>query len=49
MTVLTGHNESYKIAKDFISRLGRVTFRHYGGYPHYYAKAYAKHRQFALR
>lgn len=48
MTVLTGQNGSYKIAKDFISRLGRVTFRHYGGYPNYYAKAYAK-RRFALR
>lgn len=49
MTVLTGQNESYKTAKDFISRLGRVTFRHFGGYPYYYAKAYAKHRSFALR
>lgn len=49
MTVLTGQNGSYKIAKDFISRLGRVTFRHYGGYPYYYAKAYPRRRQFALR
>ncbi len=29
LTVLTGQNRSYGQAKDFISRLGRVTFRHY--------------------
>jgi len=49
MTVLTGQNGSYKVAKDFISRLGRVTFRHYGGYPYYYAKAANKRGHFALR
>ncbi len=49
MTVLTGQNESYKSAKDFISRLGRVTFRHFGGYPYYYAKAYTRRRQFAIQ
>ena len=31
MTVLTGQNRSYQAAKDFISRLGHVTFRYYTG------------------
>ncbi len=31
MTVLTGENRDYRAAKDFISRLGRVTFRYYSG------------------
>lgn len=31
MTVLTGQNRSYQEAKDFISTLGRITFRHYTG------------------
>ncbi len=31
MTVLTGQNRSYSSAKDFISRLGRITFRYYAG------------------
>ncbi|MBI5241945.1 MAG: serine hydrolase [Elusimicrobia bacterium] len=31
MTVLTGQNRSYQSAKDFISRLGRITFRYYAG------------------
>lgn len=31
MTVLTGRNRSYQDAKDFISRLGSVTFRYYTG------------------
>jgi len=31
MTVLTGQNRSYQAAKDFISRLGRITFRYYAG------------------
>jgi beta-lactamase class A len=48
ITVLTGQNSDYKSAKDFISRLARITFRHYGGSPHYYAKASSR-RQFALR
>ena len=47
VTVLTGHNPDYKTAKNFISQLGRITFRHYGGTPHYYAKA--SRRQMALR
>lgn len=38
ITVLTGSNQSYKVAKDFISRLGRVTYTHYGGYPRYAAR-----------
>lgn len=29
LTVLTGQNNNYKLAKEFISRLGRVTYRHY--------------------
>lgn len=29
LTVLTGQNNNYKTAKEFISRLGRVTYRHY--------------------
>ncbi|MBI5630493.1 MAG: serine hydrolase [Elusimicrobia bacterium] len=39
LTVLTGQNASYKIAKDFITRLGRITFKHYNGEKRYYAKA----------
>jgi|GEM_PF-172687 len=31
MTVLTGQNRSYQAAKDFISRLGHITFRYYTG------------------
>jgi len=38
MTVLTGQNHSYSQAKDFITKLGKVTFLHYAG-PRYYAKA----------
>jgi beta-lactamase class A len=38
MTVLTGQNRSYSHAKDFITKLGRVTFAHYAG-PQYLAKA----------
>jgi len=38
MTVLTGQNRSYSLAKDFITKAGKVTFRHYAG-PQYYAKA----------
>ena len=48
ITVLTGQNSDYRSAKEFISRLGRVTFRHYGGSPYYYAKASSR-RQFAIR
>ncbi len=38
MTVLTGQNRSYSAAKDFITKAGKVTFKHYAG-PQYYAKA----------
>ena len=47
MTVLTGSNPSYKEAKNFISRLGKVTFVHYGGYPSYYASRRRRRRQVA--
>ena len=33
LTVLTGQNPTYKRAKDFISRLGRIAYRHYGATP----------------
>lgn len=43
ITVLTGQNGSYKTAKDFISRLGRIAYVHYGGAPpRYYARASSK-------
>lgn len=50
ITVLTGQNRSYHDAKDFISRLGRVTFKHYSGYaePDRLAKV-SKNRQVAFR
>ncbi len=31
MTVLTGQNRSYHSAKDFITKLGKITFRYYTG------------------
>jgi beta-lactamase class A len=34
LTVLTGHNRSYGTAKDFISRLGKVTFKYYDARGH---------------
>ncbi|MBI4376619.1 MAG: serine hydrolase [Elusimicrobia bacterium] len=42
MIVLTGQNNNYRLAKNFISKLGKATFVHYGGIPSYYAKAYTK-------
>jgi beta-lactamase class A len=45
LTVLTGHNASYRAAKAFISRLGRITFKHYGGLPGSYARASKRHSQ----
>jgi beta-lactamase class A len=46
LTVLTGHNPNYKMAKNFIVKVGHVTFRYYGGHPdNYYAKAYTKGRR----
>jgi beta-lactamase class A len=38
MTVLTGQNRSYSTAKDFITKLGKVTFKAYNA-PQYVAKA----------
>lgn len=38
MTVLTGQNRSYSTAKDFITKLGKVTFKTFAG-PQYIAKA----------
>ncbi|MDX6770110.1 MAG: serine hydrolase [Elusimicrobiota bacterium] len=38
MTVLTGQNRSYATAKDFITKLGKVTFKTFAG-PQYIAKA----------
>ncbi|MBI4060271.1 MAG: serine hydrolase [Elusimicrobia bacterium] len=48
MTVLTGQNRSYSLAKDFITKAGKVTFRHYAG-PQYYAKATPRRRARAAR
>jgi beta-lactamase class A len=48
MTVLTGQNRSYSVAKDFITKLGKVTFKHYAG-PQYYAKAAPRRKARAAR
>jgi beta-lactamase class A len=48
MTVLTGSNGNYRRAKDFISRLGRVTFDHYDA-TRYLAKASSRRGQFVVR
>jgi len=48
MTVLTGHNRSYHAAKDFISRLGRITFHYYTGTDRL-ARSVRRRHQFALR
>lgn len=47
LTVLTGQNRNYGTAKEFISRLGRITYRHYRG-DNALAKA-AKRQSLALR
>ena len=44
MTVLTGQNRSYSQAKDFITRLARITFVGYAG-PRYYARADGRSRR----
>jgi beta-lactamase class A len=49
LTVLTGSNGNYKDAKDFITRLGHITFAHYGGYPRHRYIARAGRRSLALR
>lgn len=48
VTVLTGQNRSYSQAKDFITKVARVTFHHYAG-PRYYAKAASRRRSRAAR
>ena len=48
LTVLTGQNSNYKQAKEFISRLGRVTYRHYRNDSRL-AKLNGKRSQVALR
>ena len=48
MTVLTGQNNNYRRAKDFISRLGRVTFEHYDA-PRYLAKNSGRRGQMVVR
>ncbi|MCM2304627.1 MAG: class A beta-lactamase-related serine hydrolase [Elusimicrobia bacterium] len=48
VTVLTGQNRSYSQAKDFITKVAKVTFNHYAG-PRYYAKAAPRRRARAAR
>ena len=48
ITVLTGQNRAYSTAKDFITKVAHVTFRHYAG-PQYYAKAGTRRRARAAR
>ncbi len=48
ITVLTGQNRAYSTAKDFITKVAKVTFKHYAG-PQYYAKAGARRRARAAR
>ncbi len=48
VTVLTGQNNSYSQAKDFITKIAKVTFKHYAG-PQYYAKAGTRRRSRAAR
>jgi beta-lactamase class A len=44
ITVLTGQNGSYSAAKDFITKIARVTFENYAG-PRYYASAKKRRRR----
>ncbi|MDP3542461.1 MAG: serine hydrolase [Elusimicrobiota bacterium] len=48
VTVLTGQNRSYSQAKDFITKVAKVTFNHYAG-PQYYAKAAPRRKARAAR
>jgi beta-lactamase class A len=48
VTVLTGQNRSYSQAKDFITKVAKVTFNHYAG-PRYYAKAGPRRKARAAR
>ncbi|MBI4386980.1 MAG: serine hydrolase [Elusimicrobia bacterium] len=41
LTVLTGQNRDYTRAKDFITQLGRIAYRYYGGDQSLYARANA--------
>jgi beta-lactamase class A len=43
ITVLTGQNRAYSTAKDFITKVAHVTFRHYAG-PQYLAKAHTRRK-----
>lgn len=48
ITVLTGQNRAYSTAKDFITKVAKVTFKHYAG-PQYYAKAHGRRKARAAR
>ncbi len=48
ITVLTGQNRAYSTAKDFITKVAHVTFKHYAG-PRYYAKAGGRRKARAAR
>jgi beta-lactamase class A len=48
ITVLTGQNRSYSTAKDFITKVAKVTFKHYAG-PQYYAKGGTRRKARAAR
>lgn len=48
ITVLTGQNRAYSTAKDFITKIAKVTFKHYAG-PQYYAKAGSRRKARAAR
>ncbi|MEQ1919618.1 MAG: serine hydrolase, partial [Elusimicrobiota bacterium] len=48
ITVLTGQNRSYSTAKDFITKVAKVTFKHYAG-PQYYAKGGVRRKARAAR
>ena len=48
MTILTGQNHSYHAAKDFITRLGKITFRYYTGSDRL-ARAAHRRRELARR
>jgi beta-lactamase class A len=49
LTVLTGHNRSYGTAKDFISRLGKVTFKYYNARGHLVAGSSARRGPLVVR
>ncbi|MFA5140131.1 MAG: serine hydrolase [Elusimicrobiota bacterium] len=45
LVILTGRNQSYWTAKEFIMDVGRVTYRTYGSQSHDYAKAFGRPSQ----